>query len=72
MYSCEINFYVNIVTSFKVEDLTFDHVLPKSRGGQTTWDNVVTCCRKCNKLKGKKLLIKKTSFSLYLKPVHPK
>ena len=26
------------------EDLTFDHVLPKSRGGRTSWENIVTCC----------------------------
>ena len=31
--------------SFKVEELTFDHVIPKSKGGKTTWDNVVTSCR---------------------------
>jgi 5-methylcytosine-specific restriction endonuclease McrA len=30
------------------EDLTFDHVLPRSRGGRTTWDNVVTACQVCN------------------------
>lgn len=28
--------------------LTLDHVLPRSRGGQTSWDNVVTACRACN------------------------
>jgi 5-methylcytosine-specific restriction endonuclease McrA len=32
--------------------LTIDHVLPRSRGGQTTWDNVVTACRECNHRKG--------------------
>ena len=26
------------------EDLTFDHVVPRSKGGQTTWDNVITAC----------------------------
>ncbi len=34
------------------EDLTFDHVLPRSRGGRTTWDNVVTACAPCNLAKG--------------------
>jgi 5-methylcytosine-specific restriction endonuclease McrA len=34
------------------EDLTFDHVLPRSRGGRTTWDNIVTCCVPCNSEKG--------------------
>ena len=36
-------------------DLTFDHVIPRSRGGRTTWDNVVTACAPCNLLKGGKL-----------------
>ena len=31
--------------SFKVEELTFDHVTPKSKGGKTSWENVVTACR---------------------------
>jgi len=29
-------------------DLTLDHVLPRSRGGSTSWENVVACCRACN------------------------
>lgn len=33
---------------FHSSDLTFDHVFPRSRGGATTWDNVLTCCVKCN------------------------
>jgi 5-methylcytosine-specific restriction endonuclease McrA len=32
--------------------LTVDHVLPKSQGGLTLWDNVVTACRECNHRKG--------------------
>jgi len=36
------------------EDLTFDHVIPRSRGGQTTWDNVVAACSACNLRKGGK------------------
>lgn len=34
------------------EDLTFDHLLPRSRGGHTTWENVVTACSNCNLRKG--------------------
>ena len=34
------------------EDLTFDHVVPRSKGGQTTWENVVAACSPCNLLKG--------------------
>lgn len=29
-------------------DLTLDHVMPRSRGGPTGWENVVACCRACN------------------------
>jgi 5-methylcytosine-specific restriction endonuclease McrA len=29
-------------------DLTLDHVVPRSRGGPTSWENVVACCRDCN------------------------
>jgi 5-methylcytosine-specific restriction endonuclease McrA len=32
--------------------LTVDHVTPRSRGGLTTWDNVVAACRECNHRKG--------------------
>ena len=28
--------------------LTLDHVLPRSRGGRDTWENLVTCCHSCN------------------------
>ncbi len=34
------------------EDLTLDHVFPKSRGGKSTWDNLVTACKRCNSKKG--------------------
>ena len=36
-------------------ELTFDHVVPRSRGGRTTWDNVVTACGSCNLLKRSRL-----------------
>jgi 5-methylcytosine-specific restriction endonuclease McrA len=32
--------------------LTLDHVIPRSRGGPSTWDNIVTCCAPCNRRKG--------------------
>jgi 5-methylcytosine-specific restriction endonuclease McrA len=33
------------------EDLTFDHVQPRSRGGKTDWSNIVCCCAICNAAK---------------------
>ena len=36
-------------------DLTFDHVVPRSKGGKTTWDNVVAACSPCNLKKANKL-----------------
>ncbi len=37
------------------DELTFDHVLPRSRGGLTRWDNVITACSPCNLTKGGKM-----------------
>jgi len=37
------------------KNLTFDHLLPKSKGGLTDWENVITACSSCNVLKGGKL-----------------
>ena len=37
-------------------DLTFDHVVPRSRGGVTSWENVVAACSPCNLRKGNKTL----------------
>lgn len=34
------------------KDLTFDHVIPRSQGGRTTWENVATACAPCNLRKG--------------------
>ncbi|KAA8496662.1 hypothetical protein FVE85_0391 [Porphyridium purpureum] len=42
--------------SHRPVDLTFDHVVPKSRGGKLCWENVVTACISCNNRKGSMLL----------------
>jgi len=36
-------------------ELTFDHVIPRARGGRTSWENVVTACGACNLRKGSKM-----------------
>lgn len=51
-------------------DLTFDHVIPRSRGGRTGWDNVVTACSRCNLHKGNRL-IKEVSLQLARAPYMP-
>jgi len=36
--------------------LTIDHIIPKSRGGRESWDNMVVCCMRCNRRKGDRSL----------------
>lgn len=36
---------------FKFDDLTMDHVTPKSKGGEKSWENIVTSCKTCNSKK---------------------
>lgn len=36
---------------FNPAHLTRDHIMPASRGGETTWENCVTACRSCNQVK---------------------
>ena len=50
--------------------LTLDHVIPRSKGGTHTWDNVVTACEKCNSCKGDRLL-HETPMVLKTKPKAP-
>jgi 5-methylcytosine-specific restriction endonuclease McrA len=40
----------------KTSQLTIDHVMPRHRGGQHTWKNVVTACPQCNRRKGGRTL----------------
>ncbi len=52
-------------------DLTLDHVMPKSRGGAHTWENLVSACRACNHRKGGKTLEEARMRPLHL-PRQPK
>ncbi len=56
---------------FKEQELTFDHVMPKSRGGPTSWENIVTCCNICNNKKAARTP-DEWGKSLLKKPKEPK
>ena len=51
-------------------DLTIDHVLPKSRGGKDVWENLTTACEKCNVKKGNRTP-EESEMPLTLKPYRP-
>jgi 5-methylcytosine-specific restriction endonuclease McrA len=38
--------------TFPASELTLDHVMPRSRGGRSSWENLVACCYACNNSKG--------------------
>ena len=52
-------------------ELTIDHVVPRSRGGATTWENVVTACAPCNRRKGDRLP-EEAKMTLLSKPARPR
>jgi 5-methylcytosine-specific restriction endonuclease McrA len=54
----------------KTQDLTIDHVIPKSRGGGDSWDNLVCCCQRCNNKKGNRTP-EEARMSLISKPIRP-
>jgi len=51
-------------------DLTFDHVVPRSRGGRTTWENVVAACGRCN-LRKANLTLRQSGMKLRRAPLRP-
>ena len=50
--------------------LTLDHVVPRSRGGESVWENVVTSCATCNHKKGNRTL-EESGLQLQMKPKPP-
>lgn len=54
----------------KVDEFTYDHVTPVSRGGQTRWENIVVACIKCNHRKGNRLPAE-AGMRLLRKPFKP-
>ena len=57
--------------TFARQELTIDHVVPKSKGGTSTWENVVCSCGKCNRKKGGRTP-EEARMKLLNKPVKPK
>jgi 5-methylcytosine-specific restriction endonuclease McrA len=55
---------------FERTELTLDHVTPRSRGGTSTWTNIVLACIKCNMRKGDRLL-SEIHMKLLRKPIKP-
>ena len=51
-------------------EMTFDHVLPRSRGGRTLWENVVAACGRCNLRKGN-LTVRQAGMTLNRLPQRP-
>lgn len=57
--------------TYPVNQLTYDHVVPRSKGGSTSWTNVVTSCVRCNLKKGNKPL-HALNFRLLKQPEEPR
>lgn len=51
-------------------EMTFDHVIPKSRGGRTSWENVVAACGPCNLKKGSRS-VAEAGMHLRRRPMRP-
>lgn len=56
---------------FPLSELSLDHVMPKSRGGPTSWENVVSSCVRCNVRKGGRTP-QEARMKLVKEPVRPK
>lgn len=57
--------------AFHRKELNIDHVIPRSRGGKSTWENVVCSCLECNRLKGGNTP-KEARMRLVKKPARPR
>lgn len=55
----------------KTDELTYDHVVPRSQGGLTNWTNITSCCYKCNSKKGGRTP-EQAKMKLRTKPVRPR
>ena len=64
-FTCQ---YCNV--GFQARDLTFDHVVPRCRGGLTTWENIATACSDCNRRKGS-MSLERSGMALARTPSRP-
>ena len=58
------------LSNLSYREATLDHVLPRSQGGTTSWENVVTACHPCNRKKGGRTPVQ-AAMALYKHPVQP-
>ena len=65
-YKCQ---YCNVHCSYGM--ITFDHIVPKSKGGTDGWDNIVTACLKCNVKKGNRTPLE-ANMPLIKRPSKPR
>jgi len=56
---------------FSFVELTMDHIIPKSRGGDKSWSNIVASCKKCNSNKGNRTP-EEAKMPLIKKPTVPR
>ena len=64
-YTCQ---YCGVKHS--IGDLTYDHIVPRSHGGKTTWTNIATCCKNCNRRKANRTP-EQAGMRLLKTPVQP-
>lgn len=57
--------------TYNKSELTLDHVVPRSLGGKSVWENIVCCCIKCNRKKGGRTP-EQAGMNLLNRPVKPK
>lgn len=66
-YTCQ---YCGKQFSKHTKALTIDHVIPKVRGGKSTWENCVASCKECNTRKGKRTP-REIGYVLNKRPIKP-
>lgn len=66
-YTCQ---YCGVKKKKAIGDLTYDHIVPRSRGGKTTWLNIATCCQDCNRKKANRTP-EQAGMRLLKTPVQP-